>query len=125
MELLGVAVNAVVVSAAGLSLWWVFRGRFAVIEARLGGVDHRIQGLEARIDDRMSGLGTRIDGLEARIDHRIDGLEARIDHRIDGLEARIEKRMDGLQTSVDALRSDLTAVALAVGAHQRTGEAGR
>ena len=114
MELLGVAVNAVVVSAAGLSLWWVFRGRFAVIEARLGGVDHRIQGLEARIDDRMSGLGTRIDGLEARIDHRIDGLEA-----------RIEKRMDGLQTSVDALRSDLTAVALAVGAHQRTGEAGR
>jgi hypothetical protein len=46
----------------------------------------------------------RFDALEARID--------RLDARIDRLEERMEARMDGL-------RSDLTQVALAVGAPGR------
>jgi hypothetical protein len=37
------------------------------------------------------------------------------DRRMD----RLEHRMDGLQSSVDAMRSDLTQVALAVGARPR------
>ncbi|HEX9123269.1 MAG TPA: hypothetical protein VF984_07910 [Actinomycetota bacterium] len=42
-----------------------------------------------------------------------------VDHRIDRLEERLEHRIDTLQASVDAMRSDLTQVALAVGARPR------
>jgi hypothetical protein len=37
------------------------------------------------------------------------------DRRIDRMEERLERRMDALQASVEAMRSDLTQVALAVG----------
>jgi hypothetical protein len=42
-----------------------------------------------------------------------------IDRRIDRLEERVERRFDTLQASMDAMRSDLTQVALAVGARPR------
>ncbi len=48
-------------------------------------------------------------------DRRID----RLDGRIDRFEERMEHRMDTLQASVDAMRSDLTQVALAVGVRRR------
>jgi hypothetical protein len=44
-------------------------------------------------------------------DRRIDQLDQRID--------RLDHRIDGLQASMDAMRSDLTQVALAVGARPR------
>jgi hypothetical protein len=69
MDALVIVTNTVVMSGVGLALWWLFRGRF--------------QGLEARMD-RM--------------------------------DERLEMRMDRLESSVEGLRSDLTAVALAVGA---------
>jgi hypothetical protein len=50
-------------------------------------------------------------------DRRIDRLEERLDHRIDGLQTRI----GGFQTSLDAVRSDLTQIALAVGVRPRAG----
>jgi hypothetical protein len=90
MDLLVVSVNAVVVAAVGGILAWLFRGRF-------------------------EALNDRIDRLETRLDGRIDELGARLDHRIDSLE----RRMDGFQASVDAMRSDLTQVALAVGVRPR------
>ena len=46
---------------------------------------------------------------------RFEALEARMDR----FEDRIEKRIDRLEASVEALRSDLTTVALAVGARPR------
>jgi hypothetical protein len=42
-----------------------------------------------------------------------------MDRRIDRLEERLEARMDAFQASLDAMRSDLTQVALAVGARGR------
>lgn len=38
-----------------------------------------------------------------------------LDRTIDRLETRLDGRIDTLQSSVDAMRSDLTQVALAVG----------
>jgi hypothetical protein len=42
-----------------------------------------------------------------------------LDHRIDRLEGRLDGRIDRLEASVNALRSDLTQVALAVGVRPR------
>ena len=56
---------------------------------------------------------------------RFDALERRIggiEGRIGGIENRTDAfggRMDGIQASIDGLRSDLTRVALAVGASPR------
>jgi hypothetical protein len=42
-----------------------------------------------------------------------------IDRRFDRLETRVDGRFETLQSSVDAMRSDLTQVALAVGIRPR------
>jgi hypothetical protein len=90
MDLLVPSINAVVVAVVGGILAWLGRGRFEAIDRRF-------------------------ERLETRLDGRIDELGARLDHRIDSLE----RRMDGFQVSVDAMRSDLTQVALAVGVRTR------
>ena len=60
-------------------------------------------------------LGWLGKGRFEAMDRRIDRLEERLDLRIDSLE----RRMDAFQASVDAMRSDLTQVALAVGVQPR------
>ena len=94
MDLLVASVNAVVVAAVGGVLAWLGKGRF-------------------------DALDRKIDRLEGRLDGRIDSLEARFDGRTDWLEARFDGRFDALQSSMDAMRSDLTQVALAVGVRPR------
>jgi hypothetical protein len=42
-----------------------------------------------------------------------------LDRRIDRMETRLDGRIDTLQASMDAMRSDLTQVALAVGVRPR------
>jgi hypothetical protein len=90
MDLVGTSINAVFVAGAGLVLWWLFRGRFDAS-------DHRID----------------------RLEERLVGTEERLDGRFDRLETRLDGRLDGLQASMDAMRSDLTQVALAVGVRPR------
>jgi hypothetical protein len=53
------------------------------------------------------------------VDGKIDRLEACLDSRVDSLEARLDGRIDTLQSSIDAMRSDFTQVALAVGVRPR------
>jgi len=42
-----------------------------------------------------------------------------VERRIDRLEGRLDARMDSFQSSLDAMRSDLTQVALTVGVRPR------
>ena len=49
------------------------------------------------------------------IDRRFEAL----DRKIDRLETRLDGRIDTLQSLMDAMRSDLTQVALAVGVRPR------
>lgn len=95
MDLLGSLINAVVIAVAGIVLWASMTGRFTAQDARM---------------DRLEeSLGARIDRLEGRIDR----LEESVNGRIDRLEESVSGR-------IDALRSDLTQVALAVGAKPRS-----
>ena len=90
MDVLSTAVNAAVVATVGLVLAWLGKGRFDAIDHRFESQDRRIERLEQGLEHGMDAVG-----------HKIDG------------------RMDGLRASIDALRSDLTQVALAVGARRR------
>ena len=93
MEILSTVVNAAVIAAVGFLLPWQFRGHFAVLERRMDGLDERMDGL----DKRMDGVDKRMDGFD--------------------------RRMDSFQGSLESMRSDLTQVALAVGARPRGNEA--
>jgi DNA anti-recombination protein RmuC len=90
-------VNAVVVGTVGLILAWVSKGRFEAIDRRFDAQDQRMDRMEARFEERFDGQDQRI----ARLGERF--------------EERLESRFNTLQASIDALRSDLTRVALAVG----------
>ena len=76
----------------------------------------------------VSVLVVAVGFLLARVTSaRSDELKERIDRfgdRVDKRMGGFEKRLEAFQTSLDGLRSDLTAVALAVGARPRGGQAG-
>jgi hypothetical protein len=90
MDLLVASINAVVVAVVGGAGAWLGRGRF-------------------------DALDRKIDRLESRFVGQIDTLEGRLVGQIDTLDGRL----DTLQSSMDAMRSDLTQVALAVGVRPR------
>lgn len=94
MDLLGSAINGAVVTVVGIVLW-------ASISGRLRAQDERMDRLEESLTARIDRLEGRIDRLEESVNGRIDRLEESVSGRI------------------DALRSDLTQVALAVGAKPR------
>ena len=61
-------------------------------------------------------------GAFEQVDRRFEHVDRRfeqVEGRIDRMEERFNARMDGLQASLDGMRSDLTQVALAVGARPR------
>ena len=68
---------------------------------------------KADLDAGLGRLDARIDGLEMRIDARIDGLEtrlnARIDTRIAGLETRMLRVAIAIVLAQTALTAALTA----------------
>lgn len=105
MDLLVASINTVVVAVVGGIVAWLGKGRFDA-------VDRKIDGLETR-------LVGQIDRLDSRLDGRIDSLGARLDGRLDTLQSHLVGRFDTLQSSMDAMRSDLTQVALAVGVRPR------
>jgi len=105
VDVLGTLINVLVVATSATVLGWLFRGRFRAVEARID-----------RLEDRVAG---RFDLVEHRFDlveHRFDLVE----HRFD----LVDRRFEGLEGRIDVLRSDLTAVALAVGAPPRSGRSG-
>lgn len=116
MELAGTAINAAVVAVVGAILAWLAKGRFDA-------VDHRIDRLEERLDGRIDALGNRLDGridrLEQTAGQRFDLFEQSTDQRFDLFEQRTGQRFERLEAAVDALRSDITQVALAVGVRPR------
>jgi uncharacterized protein YhaN len=79
--------------------------------------------LDARFDEQNIRLDARIDEQNAHFDARIDEQNIHFDARFDEQNARLEKRFDEvkadireLRTEMATMRSDLTRVALAVGA---------
>ena len=96
----------------------------AVVTIAVGGVV--VWATRGRIDDLAAAIGDRFDDVNRRFDDvngRLDAVERRfdaVDRRFDAVDRRFER----LELAVDGLRSDLTQVALAVGATRPRAENG-
>ena len=93
MDALSTIVNAAVVAVVGILLAWHTKGRFDQNERQ-----------HARIEAKLEAHDARFETLEGRV----TSLETRFD--------AFEARMDSFERSLNSMRSDLTRVALAVGA---------
>lgn len=60
----------------------------------------------------------RIDSLERRIDQRFDAIDKRFE-QVDRRFEQLDRRFEQVATEIAVIRSDLTNVALAVGARPR------
>jgi hypothetical protein len=88
----------------------------AVITIAVGGVV--VWATRGRIDDLAAAMGDRFDDVNGRLDAVDRHFEA-VDRRFDAVDRRfdaVDRRFERLELAVDGLRSDLTQVALAVGA---------
>ena len=119
MDVIGAVATSAVVTLVGLILVWLGKDRF---DAQ----DQRIERFEQHVDRRFGGMeqymDRRFEGMEQYMDRRFEAMEQYMDRRFEAMEQRIDRvdhRFDVLQGSVDAMRSDLTQVALAVGVRPR------
>lgn len=69
-------------------------------------------------NDRFKALSARID----RVEGQIVNLRSELKGDFARMEARLDARITRLETRMDSLGSDLTQVALAVGARRATAE---
>ena len=130
MGIVGSIINALVVVAVGSILAWVTVDRSRhlrrELEAKIGEQSARIGEQSARIGDqivRTGHLEARMDALEARMDAGFAAMQDRMDAGFAAMQARMDAGFAAMQDRMDRMingvRSDLTAVALAVGAPTR------
>ena len=100
MELLQTVITSLVVAVVGglvtLAMTGQFRSLHREMDARFGAVDGRL----GAIDRRFEAVDGRFDAVDRRFD-------------------AVDRRLERVEASMDGLRSDLTQVALAVGARPR------
>jgi hypothetical protein len=142
-ELVQTLVNAVLLIGVTLIGGSIGLKRFEALERRL-------DRLEAKMDDRFDGVDRRFETVDRRfetVDRRFDAVDGRFD-AVDGRFDAVDGRFDAVDGRFEALRvalshdiavvdghvgevraelaqtrSDLTYVALAVGAHRSEGSA--
>ena len=104
MELVQTVITSLVVAVVGglvtLAMTGQFRSLRREMDARFG-----------TVDARLGAVDRRFDAVDARFDA--------IDRRFERDDARFERLDSRLDSSFDSLRSDITQIALAVGARPR------
>src|SRR5262245_22425914 len=79
------------------------------LDARMGGVETQLDGLDARmerLDTRMDGLDTRMDGLETRVE-TIDARTSQMSNDLLDLRDRVPLLEERVDNGFRALKSDL------------------
>ena len=97
--------TAFVVAAVGALLYWHSRGRFSEVKGQAESTEARLQG--------------QIESTEARLQGQIESTEARLQGQISELRAEVNRKFELMMTEILAVRSDLTHIALALGAPPR------
>jgi hypothetical protein len=136
MELVQTLTNALVVAAAGGVLAWLIHGLRADLRVDVARLDASIAELRREVKVETGGLRTELNGGMAELRTEIKGdisdlrtelkgdisdLRTELKGDISDLRTELKGDIARLDASVDALRSDVTQIALAVGARRRAG----
>ena len=77
-----------------------------------GGINNRIDDVNATVNNRIDDLNTRFDDLNASVNNRFEDVNSRIDdvntsvnNRIDDLNVSLNRRIDDLQNEMRELRT--------------------
>ena len=107
-------VNAVLLIGVTLIAGSIGLKRFEAIDRRFEALDGRFEALDGRFE-RLDG---RFERLERSLTGSIDGLRNELKHDI----ALVDTHVGEVRTELAQTRSDLTYVALAVGARRAEGQ---
>lgn len=110
MEHLGPLVNAALVVVMTLIITWFMKDRFDAVNRQFDAVNRQLDGVNRRLDGHDERFD-RIEKEQAEIKADVTALKA--------LVAAIQARLDDLSREVVGLRTDLTQIALQVGARPR------
>jgi uncharacterized protein HemX len=126
VDVMGIA-NIFAVAAVGLLLIYQGRERFAQLDTKLKEFREEARSNTQQPNKRIDQTNERLDQTNERIDRyrvetfeRIDRVEAKLEGQIGATNWRIEWLEDFVRGEVRAVRSDLTRIALAVGAEPRS-----
>ena len=112
MDIASTLINVFVVVAVGAFLTYMTRERFADLKSEL----------KADIDRLETGLGEVKGDMaqsDSRLERRLDGGLSELRTDIRRLEDRMDAGFNAVHLEFSAVRSDINAVALAVGAETR------
>jgi hypothetical protein len=68
MDLAATGVNALVVTAVGVILAWLGKGRFDMVDRRIDGLHQKVDRLESRLDGRIDRLEDRMERFQTSLD---------------------------------------------------------
>jgi chromosome segregation ATPase len=117
-ELTQTLVNAVLLIAVTLIAGSIGLKRFEAIDRRFEAIDRRFEAIDRRFE-ALDGRFDAVDGRFDAVDRRFDELRTELRADI----ARVDGHVVDLRSEIAQVRSDLTYVALAVGARRAEGSA--
>ena len=123
-ELTQTLVNAALLIAVTLIAGSIGLKRFEAIDRRFEALDGRFEGRFDAIDRRFEAVDGRFDALERKFEGRFDAVDRRFDELRTELKtdiARVDGHVGEARAEIAQVRSDLTYVALAVGARGAEG----
>src|SRR6266536_711445 len=113
VDLGGVVINALTVVAATVVITWFLHGRFE-------GVEKQILRLDDRLESFRSELGGEIAAVRSELGGEIAAVRSELGGEIVSVRTELGLSIGSMRSELTAMRSDLTAVALALGARPRT-----
>jgi hypothetical protein len=114
VEALQTLINALVVTAVGILLARMTHNLRQEVRGDIAGLRGEMHTDKAELKGEIAGLRTELKG-------EIAGLRTELKSDIAGLRTELKSDIGGLRTEIHEVRSDITHVALALGAEGRSG----
>ena len=72
-----------------------------------GGINNRIDDVNANVNNRINDLNSRFDDLNSQLQHTVRHLNASVNTRFDDLNASVNRRFDNVNSRIDDLQDQM------------------
>ena len=72
-----------------------------------GGINNRIDDVNATVNNRIGDINSRFDDLNASVNTRFDDLNASVNARFDDLNASVNRRFDNVNSRIDDMQDQM------------------